>query len=333
MHGTGTFSVSSSRHGEPSLTRCLVAIVLAMLALACERPRTPLPPDTTAVRSPATPPQPPALPAPASVRDAAAGPVLVVHDSATASVLVVLPHDANSMTSDSVHVDGSPMQGRPLDLFGRAGQVGTAQLDSVMARERNGSGCMDWPAASLRPVAPAGDVPSVWSVAFMTGRARALAFDSLASLPPADSARLAAEITRLAAALPNDTAVAFRGVPFAVNSAYRFSPVPGVRAVVAEVARRLNQEANPLEQQILLVAEGDSAGTGDRLRTVYFERHSGSEEHLETFDVLAGVVLQDPPRPALVLVRADAVTRAYALLERSSAGRWRVRWTSARTGC
>jgi hypothetical protein len=322
--------------------RLFVPLSVVLLAIGCERAQTPPAADTSATAEPPraapttrqAPPPPAPAPAAATIGwDTAAGPVLVVHDSAAALARLVFPRDTESPVVERGHVDRSLVEGHAFELFGRGGRVGSVRLGDVAVREGRGAGCAEWPTASLQPVTPVGDVPPAWSVAFEAGRVRPIALDSLGALSRTDSAYLAAEITRLAAALPGDTANAFRGVPFAVNDAYRFAPVAGVRAVVAEVERRLNQEANPLEQQILLVAEHDSTVADDGLHTVYFERRSGSEEALETFDVLAAIVLPDPPRPTLVLVRAGPTTSAYALLERSSSGRWSLRWTSARAGC
>jgi hypothetical protein len=66
---------------------------------------------------------------------------------------------------------------------------------------------------------------------------------------------------------------------------------------------------------------------------VYSDRASGSEESLITTELLAAVRLPSPPRTALILLREGFDTNAYALLERSPRGEWRVRWTSVRTGC
>jgi hypothetical protein len=258
--------------------------------------------------------------------------VLVVRDSAPSSAFVIFPQYTDSVLPDTVRFDDAALAGTPLDLLGRAGQVGEARLGTVTNQEWSGSGCIEWPTASLRTVSDTA-LPPMWSVAFTAGRVQPIALDSLEALSRPDSARLAADITRLASALPNDPVPAFRGVPFAVDRAYRFSLASGVRVIVSEVVQRLNQEANPLEQEILLVAERDSAGKNARPRTVYFERNSGSEDRLETFDVLAAVMLGTPRRPTLVLLREGPETNAYALLERGTDGQWRLRWTSARTGC
>ena len=131
-----------------------------------------------------------------------------------------------------------------------------------------------------------------------------------------------------------------------VVAAYRFAPAPRVTAVIADLVRKLNQEANPLQEHTLLIAEGDSAAEGGtpvaldsvstrgQLRTVYSERAAATEERIVTTEVLAAVALDEPgpPRSALVLGRVGYDATAYALLERTASGTWHVRWTSA-TGC
>ena len=172
-----------------------------------------------------------------------------------------------------------------------------------------------------------------WSVAFVHGRVQPVALDSIESLARPDSARLAADVTRLASMLPDDTSRTFQGIPFAVRSAYRFPVANGVQGVVADVVRRLNQEANPLEQHTLLVAERSAADPQARFHTVFHERSAGSEETLETSDVLAVLRYGSPVRTAIVLLREGLETSAYELLERDPSGHWRQRWVSVHTGC
>jgi hypothetical protein len=127
-----------------------------------------------------------------------------------------------------------------------------------------------------------------------------------------------------------------------VRTASHFSPAPGVVAVVAELVRKLNQEANPLEEHTLLVAERDSSDAQARARVAYWERTAASEERVVTTDVLAAAAFDSasPSRVGLVLAREGFDAVSYALLERSptpaaergTSRRWRVRWTSAR-GC
>ncbi len=265
------------------------------------------------------------------------GPVLVVHSLATAvpasAARVVFPQYSDSALPDTVRFAGNPLPKRMLDLFDRRGKVGEATLEKMETHQWAGPGCTEWPEATLLPRSRAAAVSlPVWSVALLGGRAQGIPLDSIEGLSRTDSARLAAEATRLASILPHDTVAAFRGIPFAVRTAYRFVASTTVDALIADVVRKVNQEASPLEQHTLIIAERHRGDSTARFTTVYSERSAGSEEGVETSELLTALSMGSPPRPVLVLSRLGDETAAYALLERVD-GRWRVRWTSVHTGC
>ena len=105
--------------------------------------------------------------------------------------------------------------------------------------------------------------------------------------------------------------------------------------LVANVIRRINQEANPREEQLLLVAERGAPAPrpGEGYALAYHERVSGHEEAIETTDILAAVMLGASGPPAIVLIRDYGDGTAYALLARRPSGEWRISWTSAYAGC
>jgi hypothetical protein len=222
------------------------------------------------------------------------------------------------------------VSGARVDLFTRAGSAGTAALSSAPARPPHEEECTSWPTAHVAPSAAAA---APWTVGFLAGRATAIPLDSVETLPQPDSARLVADVARLASALPNDTAPSFRGLPFVVLAARRFSPAPGVQAIVAEVSRKVNQEARPREERILLVAERDSAVPALPWVAAYSERVSDNEETVEASDVLAAVALGPSHTPTLVIGREYGEGFSYALIERVGPKRWRLRWSSAYAGC
>lgn len=306
------------------------ALALAVFLLACERSRTPAPPDTSrpapaeSTEAVAPVPPPPAW-------DASAGPVMLARNGSATAALVVFPQYADSTLPDTVRFDVGGIRNLSVDLLGRSGAVGTATVASVQPKQWSGDECIEWPRAQLRPTSDS--TAAGWSVAFVHGRVQPVALDSIESLARPDSARLAADVTRLASMLPDDTSRTFQGIPFAVRSAYRFPVANGVQGVVADVVRRLNQEANPLEQHTLLVAERSAADPQARFHTVFHERSAGSEETLETSDVLAVLRYGSPVRTAIVLLREGLETSAYELLERDPSGHWRQRWVSVHTGC
>jgi hypothetical protein len=186
--------------------------------------------------------------------------------------------------------------------------------------------CAVWPVVALSM-----DSARAWTVAFQRGVATSLEMRPIESLASSDSARLAGDLTRLAAALPNDTARAFRGLPFVIGAAHGFTPAAGIEAVVAEVVRRVNVEANPREETLLLVAERPS-GSRD-WRVAYSERASGSEAHVERATALAAVKLGATATPTLVVERTGTDWIAYALVQRQPDGGWRESWESAYSGC
>ena len=259
-----------------------------------------------------------------------AGPALVVATDSGRGV-VVLPAYTDSTLTDTTTFDLSPLRGTRLDLFARPGASGVGAVFPTATRTVAGAGCTSWPEAAVAP----GNAPfaRTWTIGFAAGRARPVPLDPLAALAGPDSARLAAEITRVASTVPDDPGSIFRGLPFSVRDAWRLQAAPGTDALIAGVLRRINQEANPRVEHLLLVAERDSGTTGGRFRVAYFERTSGLEETLEMSDVLAAVSLGSPPRATIVLARDYGDGAAYALLERTGARSWRIRWSSAYTGC
>jgi hypothetical protein len=156
--------------------------------------------------------------------------------------------------------------------------------------------------------------------------------DSIEGLTSADSARLAADIARIASALPGDTAATFRGLPFVVNKAWRTRLPGGPDILIAVIVRNVNQEANPRQERILLIAERDSATPTARFTAQYSERTSGLEETIETTDPIAVVLLGADRRPAVVVSRDTGNGVSYAFIERM-ANRWQRRWASAYAGC
>jgi hypothetical protein len=309
---------------------CTIVIALAS---ACERKPGVKPVETTSTPA-ETLPQPQVIKAPVapSTWDTSAGPVLFVRGSTPAEAYVVFPSITDSTPSSDVHFDSTLSRNATVELFQRSGGGEIARVGALGGGEWDPNQCIEWPAAKLQTAAPTGDAGSGWAVAFLKGKAKALALDTIETMAHADSAKLAADITRLVSTAPNDTARTFRGIPYSVRTAYRFTPAPGVEGVVADVVRTLNQEANPLEEHTLVVGER-AAGSSAPYRMAYREVTAGSDETLESSDVLAAVAIGSPPHVDLVLAREGYESDAYALLERQPSGNWRLRWTSAHTGC
>ena len=300
-----------------------------LLVVACDRePR------------PATVDSAPAVPAPTGDSAATAGarsgwtaglgPLLLVaggqHEASA-----VFPGFSDSTLTDTTTFDTSVLAGMEVDLFSRAGLAGRGRLRAVPPRVRD-DGCVAWPEAAVI-ITDSLESHAGWTVAFASGRARPLPLDSLETLTGADSARLAAEVSRLASTVPNDTATAFQGIPYFVRQVRRFRIGTDTGVLIANVTRRINQEANPREEQLLLIGERPSAQPNGRYTLRYHERVSGPEEAIESSDVLAAVLLAAEGTPAIVLIRDYGDGSAYALLTREAGGEWRLAWNSAYAGC
>jgi len=312
--------------------RAALPLTLTIALASCERSR---PPSPTRAAPSATPASPSSTAPPThatSLWDASAGPVLLARGTSAFSAYVVFPEYDDSTVPDSLRLDPRTFDGDTVDLLQRGGGVSSAPIGGAQAAVWSGEGCIEWPTVAVALGADSSRAAG-WSVGFLRGRVTPVPLDSIEGLAAADSARLAADVTRLVSALPVERGGTFRGIPFLVRYAYTFPAAPHSAGLVADVVRRLNQEATPLEEHTLIVAERDSADAQAGYRIVYDERTSGSEDSVETTDVLGAVRLGTPAHVALILLREGSEASAYALLERSAPARWRVRWTSVHTGC
>jgi hypothetical protein len=259
--------------------------------------------------------------------------LLVVGDRPDAAI-VVFPELQGEHAGAELRFDTTPLRGAAATLVSRAGTTGTATLgDRTTPGEEED--CVGWP--MLRVVSPSG-APAPWTVGLIGARLASVPLDSVGSLSPTDSAALVAEVARLASTVPvRQAAARLRGLPFSVQDVRRFRVAPGVDAIVAQVVRHVHQEANPLEERTLLIAERDSARQqeqrADRYTLVFHERAVGREETLEGSEVLAALTPRNAPRPMLVVARESEGGVRYVLLERAGPRNWGVKWTSALVRC
>ena len=308
-------------------TLAALAIALAAAFGACGDDAAPTRIDSTATPVPDSVPATPATPV-VSRWEAGYGPALFVTNG-NGVVELVAPDITDSTFADSTAWSAVSLGGASqVELFARAGRVATVRLASattIPAPEIQES-CVGWPA--LRALDA---VPSQWVAGFAPGHASAIPLDSIETLARGDSARLAADAARIASQIPNDTAVAFTGLPFTVRTAYRLRLGGDTVALVADLTRRIGQEANPREQHLLLVAERASPTAPWQL--AWQVRSSGTEEEVETRDLLAAVRLGPAGTPAMVIGVSDNDGVSYQLVTRAAPGRWSERWSSAYTGC
>ncbi|MGH7615837.1 MAG: hypothetical protein ACREPM_01265 [Gemmatimonadaceae bacterium] len=284
------------------------------LSVACERAKAPPRSDSTHGATGV----PDSTTVAASSRgkwDDAAGRVLLVAASVPGQAYVVTPDSATA----AAQIAALPHPAS-VTLFGRGGTVQTADLSAVSDTTTCAVGVLH-----------AAPPPRPWSVGFVGGVVAPLALDSTEAIGTSDSSALVVAITRLASALPNDTAGRFAGLPFVVRSLWRFTIPNGTVVVVASINRQINQEATPLQEHTLII--GERATNDTAFTMAYSERSYGEEETIESRDVLSGVLIGGNRVASLFVVRDYGDATAYSLIERGDDGRWRRRWTSARRHC
>ena len=282
--------------------RLRAAFVLAVVATApgCERadPRPPV--VDTAVQAQ---PQAEAETAPAWTGEWASGfgdILLVPSDTDNTAILVYPDVVAEGASAGSV------------DLISAGGEVSArgvaiAGLDSL---ECGGAPVVRLSSATF----------GTWSIGVRAPQG-VLRGDSIEALPPRDSARLVMRLARMASGIEADQATRFTGLPFSVVRARAWT-IGETRIVAAHLARKLPQEASPLEEHTFIIAE--RLVSNDSLALRYSQRSEGTEETAEHFEVLSAV---SGATTLLLVARDNATGTRYELLERSRTGAWRVRWS------
>ncbi len=248
--------------------------------------------------------------------DASAGAALLVQGESAGEAILVLPDPSSA--PDALRSSAS------VSLFGRGGSRSLATLGGA---ESPGD-----PECRLSPVRDAaGNAPGAWSVGFVGGNVTPIALDSLDVLSSRDSSALAAEASRLASAVTAASPASFQGLRFAAYDMRRFQAAPGTAALVAHVMRRVNQEANPQEEQTLLIAERDSGDASGPYHLVFAERSHGLEEQGVTPEIIAAVSIAG--HVTLVVAHDGERGVTYSFVQRDRQGKWRARWSSAPTRC
>lgn len=217
-------------------------------------------------------------------------------------------------------------EGTPVTLLSRGGAVERATISTAMDEADGCSGLPAWRlgGTALRP----------WTVGFVGADIQPLVLDSLESLSRADSTRFATMATRTASALPSRGFERFTGLPFVPEDLWRLRLTTGqgdtADVIAAILVRRLNLEAQPLQEHTFLLFEVRGRGEPVVERT---ERSQGTEEHIETRDVIGAVRFGASGAVTLIVSRDYGDAVAFSLLQRDASGRWTVRWTSPRTSC
>ncbi len=335
MPGRSDDGCIDARSGESKLrimTRCRtlqMLIVSAATVTACERgAKAPAAGASTAA---GTTTAATAAPAAGGAWNAELGPALLVQGQAPNEALVILAQGASENIGEQQAI---AIRSTPAVLLGHGDSVQVGVLQAAVAP--TGRECVAWPVWQVTRAPAQGSTIAPWSVGFTTSRAAAatpVPLDSVETLSSADSARIAAEVTRLASVIPAAGSTRFEGLPFTVMTLWRFRAAPATEGVVATLVRRLNQEARPFEERTFLIAERDSTRRDAPYELAYHERSEGTEETNETTDILGAVRLAGASEPTMVVVRDYGDGTAYALVERDGPAHWRVRWSSRRARC
>jgi len=304
--------------------RVLASLVsVCVVVTACNRDRKPVGADSAAaVTPPAVQPASPGVNTGWNTEEA--GPVmLLTGQENTPNAAIVLPWLTDSTLASARAFVLDSLSNMPVDLFNRTGSTGSSAL-MVRSQAPSTEGCLSWPTGMLSPP------PREWRFGLRKGVATALPLDSLEGMTASDSSQVTVEIARIASAVAEGSDPAFRGLPFAVRRAYRFSL--GTNSIlVGDVVRKIAEEANPREERLLLIAERASESDG-KYAVAFKSRVAGSEEDVRTNEVL-GAVRFTRGNPAIVVRFEYDEGGNSALIERTGQRQWRITWRSAYTGC
>lgn len=257
--------------------------------------------------------------------DSTAGPAIIVAVSkASPDVVVVLPGLTDSTLAATSRFELRSLENIPVDLFNSSGLVGTSVLQ-VSSQSNDPTGCVKWPTGTL-----AGSVLPGWKIALEKGRATGIPLDSMEGLTGPDSARFVVDILKAAVSLTDGSDPVFRGIPFFVRKGYRLM-TPGSTVIIGDAVRKINEEANPREEHLFLLAE--RSGTDTTYHVGFHTRSAGPEESLETSEILSALHLRRSGRNAMVITFDYEDGGKIGLLERVAPNNWQVVWKSAYTDC
>ncbi len=256
----------------------------------------------------------------------AAGQFLILSagdDGITAAL--VMPNETDSSLTQNKTFQIDALANTPVDLFNAGGAAGNSRL-AVNAQQPPAEGCLVWPAARLitKP-------STAWTVGFPAKHAKSLQIDSVEKLGQSDSVSITTELTRQASALSVNGDPAFRGLPFIVRKAYRIS-FGDTTALIGSIVRKINEEANPREEHLLLILERNGGADAPYV-VAYQNRTAGAEADVRTHAILAAVRFVSTNTPAIVLAFEYDDGGQIALLERVANHTWKITWKSAYTGC
>ncbi len=304
---------------------CVLATgLLALLIGACTDTK-PTPADSVAAIDPVPVSTEPAAPN-TGWESATAGEFLLLPIAEnSAAALVVLPFITDNTLANAAEFPGDSLAGAAVELFSRSGLAGSTALVVDAGRQLQ-EGCLSWPQIRLADV-----VARPWRIGFMKGIVASIGVDSLEAMSAPDSVSITRELARISSAVAEGDDPAYRGLPFVVRKAYRFAFGP-TSVIAGDIVRRINEEANPREERLFLLAERQLSATGE-YRVAFSTRVAGAEDKIRTSEILGVIRLVRSNRLAIVMSFEDFDGGRIALIQRTSDREWKTTWRSAYTSC
>ncbi len=302
-----------------------LAVLTTTTAVACRDDTTPRGNDTAQVVEPLPASDTLAEPVDSVPEVVVLGGAFLVPEDTPLNVGVVLPAVSERMLEgEALNVAAARRMTYDLLLNGQI--VAQRLLAPSPPAADSIAGCTAWPRMRLD-----GESAGLWSVAVPTGTFRPLPTDSLSGRTRADSLVLARAIARVASSAPGDTIAALHGIPFVVRRALTFR-LQDTTIAIAEVVRSLNQEATPLQEHLLIIAES-SPSARTTFHRAYVERSAGTEDMMESVELLAAGVDQASGTAQLIVARFLGDGVVYSVLRREDTNRWLLYWSSPYAGC
>jgi hypothetical protein len=244
-------------------------------------------------------------------------------DGITAAL--VMPNETDSSLAQKKTFQIDTLANTPVDLFNAGGSAGSSRI-AVNPQQLPAEGCLVWPGVRL-----VSKPSSEWTVGFPGGHARSIQIDSVEKLGQSDSVSITTELVKQASAISINEDPVFRGLPFIVRKAYRLS-MGDTTVLIGSIVRKINEEANPREEHLLLMVEKNGRPNSP-YRVTYQNRTAGAEADVRTNAILAAVRFLRTNTPAIVISFEYDDGGQIALLERVANQTWKITWRSAYTGC
>lgn len=314
----------SCRPGKLSVE--ILRISFCLIFVGCNRDATPDAKDSAAAVAP-TVTEKPSTSANTGWDESSAGQFLILSAADDGiSAALVLPNESDSTLAKTRNFHIESFANISVDLFSPAGAAGKSTI-AVNVQQPPAEGCLVWPGVRLI-TKPSGS----WTVGFSAGLARPIQIDSVEKLGPGDSLSVTTELIKQASAVSMTGGdQAFQGLPFIVQKAYRLS-MGDTTALVGSIVRKINEEANPREEHLLLIVERNG-GAGEPYTVSYQNRSAGAEDAVRTNALLAALRFVKTNRAAVVISFEYDDGGQVALLERIANHNWKITWRSAYTGC